>query len=791
MRKIPLVDVRVHRRGASWVLFAAACTVAGIAWLAPAPAAAQENPFGSCQKGVPIRARSWKPEAVPDRPNAIRTTLTGSADSPVIIECDETKLQAEQIVYINDTREIHATGNVLLVQPDLRLFAARADMDGNTRFGTFYSAVGVARIGDSATEKDKFGTSESDFIFSGDVVGKTGPRTYEIQNGRFTTCVQPSPRWEMTESTARLTLDKYALLKNVVLRVKNVPVFYLPALYYPINKEGRSTGFLMPTYGSSTIGGTTISNAFFWAMSRWQDLTIYHDWLSKTGQGISTEYRYVRSNDAQGNARFEMLNETFDGDTPGAASSTERSYRLTGTMNQALPHGVRAIGNVNYFTQISSQQLYQSVDDYANRQRSFAATLTGGRGRLQLSATAEQTDYFEGLDQGSRNGRLPSVDLRVADRAIGRSRVYVGGSAQAAYLVRQRNTADPLTDHSLFRFDGGSSIRAPISNLSFLTVTTEASWRLTEWLESLDLDTGQQVHEPLVRQLLQTSATVTGPTFARIFQTPGNGYADRFKHVIEPRFSIRRTSAFKEFDRVVQIDSVDNEVGGVTQIDYGLSNRLLARMAAPPAAPGTPARPGRVREILTVGLSQSYYSDALAAIYDPEYQTASGTAAQSKFSPLRLDATFKPTDDASTRFRMSIDPTYRTIQSVSATARIDTQLAQISADWYRQFVIPQRPNFSEALASQFLNANVTVRTRNNHFGGTYGVNYDLKKREFVNQRITGYYNTQCCGLNFDYQTRSTPLLIDRGVPSNHQFAVSFSLAGIGAFSNPLGSFGGR
>jgi hypothetical protein len=46
-------------------------------------------------------------------------------------------------------------------------------------------------------------------------------------------------------------------------------------------------------------------------------------------------------------------------------------------------------------------------------------------------------------------------------------------------------------------------------------------------------------------------------------------------------------------------------------------------------------------------------------------------------------------------------------------------------------------------------------------------------------------------VNFDYQTRSTPLLVGRGVPSNHQFAVSFSLAGIGSFANPLGSFGGR
>jgi hypothetical protein len=29
------------------------------------------------------------------------------------------------------------------------------------------------------------------------------------------------------------------------------------------------------------------------------------------------------------------------------------------------------------------------------------------------------------------------------------------------------------------------------------------------------------------------------------------------------------------------------------------------------------------------------------------------------------------------------------------------------------------------------------------------------------------------------------------VPSNRQFSVSFTLAGLGSFSNPLGGFGGR
>ena len=35
-------------------------------------------------------------------------------------------------------------------------------------------------------------------------------------------------------------------------------MFYLPAMYYPINKEDRATGFLIPIYGASTIKGQTL-----------------------------------------------------------------------------------------------------------------------------------------------------------------------------------------------------------------------------------------------------------------------------------------------------------------------------------------------------------------------------------------------------------------------------------------------------------------------------------------------------------------------------------------------------
>ena len=85
----------------------------------------------------------------------------------------------------------------------------------------------------------------------------------------------------------------------------------------------------------------------------------------------------------------------------------------------------------------------------------------------------------------------------------------------------------------------------------------------------------------------------------------------------------------------------------------------------------------------------------------------------------------------------------------------------------------------------------SLRTPANRVGGTYGLNYDLGRRTFLQSRIVGYYNAQCCGFVAEFQTRNYPLYsIAFPVPQDRRFNVSVTLAGLGTFSNLFGGFGG-
>ena len=118
---------------------------------------------------------------------------------------------------------------------------------------------------------------------------------------------------------------------------------------------------------------------------------------------------------------------------------------------------------------------------------------------------------------------------------------------------RDRRSVDGGPDRrtdGLQRFDVLPQVRFPFTRWPFLTINSSAGWRTTWWSESYDPDTINQT--PPVSACRSTSrspgatvdlqSTVTGPVFTRIFNTPGSGYADKFKHVIEPSVSIQRTT---------------------------------------------------------------------------------------------------------------------------------------------------------------------------------------------------------------------------------------------------------
>jgi LPS-assembly protein len=702
--------------------------------------------------------------------------VTGVGALPVRVDCDDTRFFAEYVEIFQDRNRVVATRNVLVVSPTSRISAERMEFDTKTKTGVFYVADGTASLGDRV-DRSMFGTQEPDAMFRGKEIHKIGPKKYRIVGGAFTTCVQPTPRWELVSGSATLNLDDYALLKNSVFRVKNVPLLYLPIFYYPIQEDDRATGFLIPTYGTSTLRGQSLSNAFFWAINRSQDATLMHDWFSKAGQQFGGEYRYVVGPGSTGNIRTSMINEkSITPEGGGTATDPRREFRIDGGMTQNIGGGFRARANANYFSNANTEKLYQQ-DVYRATQstRSFGGNITGNWREFVLSGTADRIDYLNTAGESTAittSGSLPRINFSRGERRMGKSPLYFGLNSEYVTIVRSQSQDDvTLSDNGLSRIEVAPTLRIPFTRVPFFTVNSTVGWRGTYWSESYNQ--GVQVEEALKRQYFDFNARITGPVFMRIFNPPREG-AVKFKHVIEPGFSIRRVTPFDVYDSIVKLESSDYEYPNTTRIGYGLTNRLYAKKESS-------------REVLNVGISQNYYTQEAAAQFDPQYQNGFTVRPASKFSPVALSVRGAPSEKFQSDFRTEWDHTTGTFLSFSANGILNSSNLQAVGGWSRQRSISSEIDAVPVTYNHYLNASVTLRNASNRLGGTYMFNYDLLNGSFLQQRYFGYYNAQCCGVLVEYQTFNYTGAI---VPQDRRFNISFTLAGIGTFSNFLGAFGG-
>src|SRR5262249_56623526 len=115
----------------------------------------------------------------------------------VHIDCNDIQLFADQVELFSDVDRMIATGNVVFVSGTSRISAERMAFNTRTKTGTFFTASGIANLENRGIERSLFGWQEPEAYFWGETVEKLGPQTYQITHGGFTTCVQPTPRWEL------------------------------------------------------------------------------------------------------------------------------------------------------------------------------------------------------------------------------------------------------------------------------------------------------------------------------------------------------------------------------------------------------------------------------------------------------------------------------------------------------------------------------------------------------------------------------------------------------------------
>lgn len=80
--------------------------------------------------------------------------------------------------------------------------------------------------------------------------------------------------------------------RNVRLEFKGVPLLYSPVISFPVG-DARKTGFLFPTFGSSSRNGFELAAPWYWNIAPNYDATLTPGIMSKRGATLGAQFRYL------------------------------------------------------------------------------------------------------------------------------------------------------------------------------------------------------------------------------------------------------------------------------------------------------------------------------------------------------------------------------------------------------------------------------------------------------------------------------------------------------------------
>ncbi len=184
----------------------------------------------------------------------------------------------------------------------------------------------------------------------------------KLSNSTYTTCPQKSPDWQILASEINLSASgDFGEAYHAKFKVLDVPVLYIPYIYFPISNE-RLSGFLYPDFTSSKKSGVEISAPFYWNIAENYDATITPRFMSSRGTQLKTEFRYLQGMQS-GQFNVEYLNNDDKYATNDSRYLARFKHIGTFSKNFRAFIDYTTISDDNYLVDIGSKQ-YNTNDAY-------------------------------------------------------------------------------------------------------------------------------------------------------------------------------------------------------------------------------------------------------------------------------------------------------------------------------------------------------------------------------------------------------------------------------------------
>ena len=192
------------------------------------------------------------------------------AKGNVVIKSQNETIKADKVLYDKNLDKAVATGNILITNENGSIYET-SKITLTNEFKEILALTLFAQFKDNSKIKaSKFIKTQEQSIF---INGEYTPCDCDFKNNE-------KPIWQLNSSKITHDINEKTLsFKNVVLKIFDFPIFYFPFLSHPDPSVKRKSGFLTPTWSSSSRNGFQSSIPYYFAPNdeSWDSTFINHN----------------------------------------------------------------------------------------------------------------------------------------------------------------------------------------------------------------------------------------------------------------------------------------------------------------------------------------------------------------------------------------------------------------------------------------------------------------------------------------------------------------------------------
>lgn len=749
-----------------------------------------------------------------------RETITGEEGKRVIVRSGNVdvrygiyRMQADKITIYEAEGRMIAEGSVVFDERNSqRITGTSGEFNYKTKLGFFIDSTGF-------TNQTNDGTV---LYFTADRVERVAENEFVVINGKFTACEDNVPKWSFTAGKAVIKPNDKVKLTNAQFRIKDIPILPLPYASIPIKQRDRASGFLTPSFGFSANKGFRLSTAYYQTLGRSADVTFRSDLYASRGIGYGADVRTRFNSRSYLDFGFYAVKDRIFGEKKSAENPDQGGTLFYADGVQYLPNGYTAVADVRItsnldFRQVFSDGIQQIISPIEVSQfylnKSWGSYTGNFRARSEVISIPNiriKTRNLPSFELEKRPSEIPFLknvyfSFKTSFEGVSRREEVINGNNLSVF----ESFTPVATTAFVQRIDAHPQVTVPL-NFKYFSLTATGGGRVTFYSDSFN-DMRRVVGQSVTRKYGEFELDFRPVALARNFYRPNGSL--RFRHTIEPYLTYRLIQGVDNFNKIIRFDYEDTATD-TNEIEYGITNRFFTRryteavteeaqkLLQKSPTDGKNSLSIQPYEIFTLTVRGKYFFDKtfggaltpgrrnqIEPITALSFYTFGGVPR--RFSPVNIDATYRPQKTIFVNTRMDIDNFNGNLRDISATIGYDKPLLKIFQTFYYTraiTLVPSLQKFSNqfgkepgTLRGSQWSPSVFVGNRDHGFYGGTSLFFDFENRRGVRESplistlATLGYAYDCCSVTLQYSTFNV------GVRRENRFVFSFKLNGIGTF----------